>query len=156
MLFCHDGFLSSWRGQVALRIENPTTRLFYAFNKLSNGTSFVSGDVFFMGMSKFEVQNSFLLCGFVMACFFHHGEAKSHSELKIRQHGCFVSYIGFLMRPHLSLGTHFSWRCRNLKFEIRFCCVVLSWHLCLDMERPSRILNRKSDNTAVLCLTLTF
>jgi hypothetical protein len=154
--FCHGVFLSPWRGQVAFWIENPTTRLFCALHWLSNETSFVSGDPFFMEMLKFEVRNSFLLCGFVMASLSRHGEAKSHSESKIRQHGCFVRYICFLMRPHSSLGTHFSWRCRNLKFEIRFCCVVLSWHLCLHMERPSRILNRKSDNTAVLCLTLAF
>jgi hypothetical protein len=33
---------------VALRIKNPTMQLFYAFNKLSNETSFVSGDLFSM------------------------------------------------------------------------------------------------------------
>jgi hypothetical protein len=154
--FCDGVSILPFKGWIALPIENATTRFFYATHELSNEPSFVSGDLFFMEMSKFEVQNSFLLCGFVMAWFFHHGEAKSPYESKIRQHGCFVSYIGFLMRPHSSLGTHFSWRCRNLKFEIRFCCVVLSWHLCLDMERPSRILNRKSDNTAVSWLTLAF
>jgi hypothetical protein len=154
--FCDGVYILPFKGWMALSIENATTRLFHATHELSNEPSFVSGDLFFMEMSKFEVQNSFLLCGFVMACFFHHGEAKSPSELKIRQLGCFVHYIGFLMRPHSSLGTHFSWRCRNLKFKIRFCCVVLSWHLCLDMERPSRFTIWKSDNLAVFCITLAF
>jgi hypothetical protein len=91
-------------------------QLFNAFNKLSNETSVVSGDLFFMEMSKFEVHNSFLLCGFVMACFFHHGEAKSLYELKIRQCGCFMHSTSFLMGPHLSLGTYFV---EISKFEVQ-------------------------------------
>jgi hypothetical protein len=127
-------------------------RLFYAFNKLSNEASFVSGDLLFMEMSKFEDPNSFLLCGFVMACLFHHGEAKSLYELKIRQYSCFMHSTSFLMRPQSSLGTYFSWRFRNLKVKIRFCHVVNSWRPCFTMERPSRFTNRKSDNAAVLCI----
>jgi hypothetical protein len=116
MLFCHGIFVLTWRGQVALRIENPTMRLFYAFNKLSNETSFVSGDLFFMEMSKFEVQNSFLSCCKFMASLSQNGEAKSLYELKIRQHGCFMHSTSFVKRPHSSLGTNFAWRFRILKF----------------------------------------
>jgi hypothetical protein len=61
----HNSFLSCYfvvvslfhHGEaVALRIKNPTMQLFYAFNKLSNETSFVSGDLFFMEISNFEIQ----------------------------------------------------------------------------------------------------
>jgi hypothetical protein len=134
--FCHGVFISPWRGQVALRIINPTIQLFYAVNKLSNETSVVSGDLFFVDILKLKGQNSFLSCCKFMASLFHHGEAKSLYESKIRQCGCFMHLTSFLMRPQLSLGTYFLWRFRNLKVKIRFCHVILSWHLFCIMERP--------------------
>jgi hypothetical protein len=168
MLFCHGIFVSTWRGQVALRIKNPTTRLFYAFNKLSNETSVVSGDLFFMEMSKFEVQNSFLSCCFVMASLSQHGEAKSLYELKIRQSGCFMHSTSFLMRPQSFLGTYFSWRFRNFKVKIRFCHVILSWRLvspwrgqgALRIENPTMRLfyafNKLSNETSFVSGDLFF
>jgi hypothetical protein len=156
LCFCDGVSILPFKGWIALPIRNPTMRLFYATHELSNEPSFVSGDVFFMEMSKFEVQNSFLSCYFVMAGFFHHGEAKSLYESKIRQCGCFMHLTSFLMRPHSSLGTYFSWRCQNLKFKIHFCHVILSWRVSFIMERPSRFTNWKSDNTALLCIQQAF
>jgi hypothetical protein len=126
ILFCHGIFVSTWRGQVTLRIENPTMRLFYAFNKLSNEASFVSGDLFFMEMSKFEVPNSFLLCCFVMACLFHHGEAKLPFELKIRQHGCFMHSTSFLMKLSCLWGPIFHGDFELLRSKLVF--VMLFCH----------------------------
>jgi hypothetical protein len=61
--FCHGILVSPWRGQVSSPITNPTTWLFYSFYELSNETSFISGDLFFMEIQNFEVQgisNDFL------------------------------------------------------------------------------------------------
>jgi hypothetical protein len=124
--FCHGVFISPWSGQVALQIKNPTIQLFYAFNKLSNETSVVSGDLFFVEISKFKGQNSFLSCCKFMASLFHLGEAKSLYESKIRQCGCFMHLINFLRRPQLSLGTYFSLRFRN--FKSKFVFIMLFCH----------------------------
>jgi hypothetical protein len=93
---------------------------------------------------------------FVMASPFYHLKGELLYQSKMRQLGSFMLLMSFLMSIHSFLGTYFSWRCRNLKFKIRFCCVVLSWRDSFTMERPSCLMNRKSDNTAVSCLTLAF
>jgi hypothetical protein len=58
--FCDAFSISSCIRQVVFAIKNPTTQCFNALHELSNETSLVSGDLFFMEMSKFEVQVPFL------------------------------------------------------------------------------------------------
>jgi hypothetical protein len=62
LCFCDAVSISSCICQVAFAIKNPTTQCFNALHELSNETSLVSGDLFFMKMLKFEVQTPFLCC----------------------------------------------------------------------------------------------
>jgi hypothetical protein len=60
LLFCDGVYILSCIRLVVFAIKNPTTQCFNAFYELSNETSLVSGDLFFMEMLKFEVQTPFL------------------------------------------------------------------------------------------------
>jgi hypothetical protein len=61
---------------------------------------------------------------FVTPSLYHHVYAKWFSQSKIRLPNALTHYMSFLMRPHSSLGTYFTWRCRNLKFKLCFCDAV--------------------------------